>query len=547
MTTTTNESRATAHGPRTPAPNPDKAIALALRLANAEHALRSLTMGQVDAILDIDGRTFLLRPAQEQLRRSEARLQALLDSTADVITVVDRGGEIVSESRSTIRTFGYTPEEVVGSSLFKRVHEEDMPRLHAAFFNVVEGFREAATVEFRLQTKEGHYREMEATLAKLRDLSVNAVVMACRDATGRREVQQETALREAAMTGASQAKDRFLAMLGHELRTPLTPVLLGLSELEEDERFRDAAPMLAMIRRNIELQSRLLEELSDFTAVGHYKVRLQEETVDAHEAVQFVLEICKSEIAAARIDVRLHFRAENRMVQADSVRLQQVMWNLVKNAVKFSTPGSSIAISSANETPGNLTLEFRDYGIGIEAGLLPLVFDPFQQGEHTTQPHYGGLGLGMFIARGLTEAQGGTLTVASKGLCHGSTFRMTLKTASVTNEKPVHAPTVALFDGPWSRTPELTAKPLCILLVENGNDPAIGDYLEERGHSVFAAPDMQTGLAISEKFRLDLLITDLALSDGRGLDLLEQLRVKRPSLQGIALCGQEPASWTVTS
>jgi signal transduction histidine kinase len=229
----------------------------------------------------------------------------------------------------------------------------------------------------------------------------------------------------------SLPKDRFLAMLAHELRTPLMPVLLGISEIQEDGRFAEAGPILAMMRRNIELQARLLEELMDFTTVGQHKVRLRPEPIDVHEAVRFVLEICQGEIAAARMEVSLDLRASENLVLADSLSLQQIMWNLVRNAIKFSPPGGTIFITSENETPGTVTLEFVDHGIGIDPRFLPLVFDPFQQGERlVNQKHCGGLGLGMFIAKGLAEAQDGTLVVSSEGLGLGSTFCLILKLAA---------------------------------------------------------------------------------------------------------------------
>jgi signal transduction histidine kinase len=228
---------------------------------------------------------------------------------------------------------------------------------------------------------------------------------------------------------AAPPKDRFLAMLSHELRTPLMPVLLGVDELGDDERFAAARPTLTMMRRNIEVQSRLLEELTDFTTVGQHKVRLRPEAIDAHEAVRYVLEICRGESGTALIEVRLDLRASESIVLADSVRLQQIMWNLLKNAIKFSPPGGDISITSANETPGNLTLEFTDHGIGIEPEFLPLLFEAFQQGANLPQHRHGGLGLGMFIAKELAEAQGGTLTVASEGRGKGATFRLTLNLA----------------------------------------------------------------------------------------------------------------------
>lgn len=424
MTTSLQTSPQTSPPP--PKHNHEKAITLALRLAHAENALRAFSSGQVDAIIDPDGKTYLLRPAQEHLRQNERRLQAIIESAPDVITVVNRGGVIVSQNRAARHVFGYEPEELVGSRLFEHIHEEDFPRLYAAFFNVSEDFLERATAQFRHRVRDGSYRMVEATVAKLHDGSSASVVISLRPVTSPPAAHTEPPLREAVLIEGPVGKDRFLAMLSHELRTPLTPVLLGVVDLQEDERFAEARPTLTMMRRNIEVQARLLDELTDYSTVGHHKVRLRPEAIDAHEAIGFVLEICQSEIDAAQIDVRLDLAAAESMVLADSVRLQQVMWNLVKNAVKFSTPGSSISITSANDTPGHLTIEFTDHGRGIEPALLPLMFDSFQQGDDSQQYQNGGLGLGLFIAKGLTEALGGTLTAASQGRGTGATFRLSL-------------------------------------------------------------------------------------------------------------------------
>ena len=407
--------------PPPPTHGPEKAITLALSLAQAERAILAFASGQVDAVVDADGKAYLLRPAQEHLRQNERRLQTMIESAADVLMVVNRGGVILSQSRAVKPILGYEPGELVGSRIFDHIHEDDFPRLYAAFFNVSEDFLEHSTAQFRHRVRDGSYRLVEATVGRLRDGFSASVVISLRPVTSLQTERTEPAQREAAA-----AKDRFLAMLSHELRTPLTPVLLGAADLLEDERFAEAWPTLTMMRRNLELQARLLEELFDFTTLERHKVRLRLEPLDAHEAIGYVLEICQSDLAAAQIEVRLHLRAEETRVEADAVRLQQVMWNLLKNAVKFSPPGGAIDIATVNDSPGRLTIEFADQGIGIEPALLPLVFDSFQQGDLAMQQRYGGLGLGLFIARGLTEAQGGTLTVLSAGRGQGSVFRLTL-------------------------------------------------------------------------------------------------------------------------
>jgi signal transduction histidine kinase len=325
-------------------------------------------------------------------------------------------------------------------SFFDFVDAGELYQFHSAFFNVIEEFRPDATVEFHFRARDGSYLLLEATVNKLREVAAANIVLIYRDPNKRSPANEKAVQRVAKLIDEARtrdqraselneealAKDRFIAMLSHELRTPLSPISLGVDDLREDERFVEARPTLAMIRRNIDLQARLLEDLFDFTKIGQHKVRMRLEPVDAHEAVGFVLEICKAEVTAAKIEVILDLAAPEKIVVADAVRLQHVMWNLVKNAIKFSTPGSSISINSANDDAGGLTLQFVDHGVGIEPALLPLIFDPFRQGNHA-KPHLsGGLGLGLFIAKGLVEAQGGTLTALSEGHGKGSTFSLRL-------------------------------------------------------------------------------------------------------------------------
>jgi PAS domain S-box-containing protein len=412
------------------APQPEATYELAMHLAAAEAALRTYTGDKVDAIVDASGNPYLLRPAQEHLLQNERWLDSVLDSSADVITVVNRQGAIVSQTRPVNRVLGYEHGELIGASIFKLIRDEDLPMVHFAFFNVVEGIQEHATAQFNHRARDGSYRMVEATLGKLRDAESASVVFSLRPISHPSREGVEFEKREAETTQKALPKDRFLAMLSHELRTPMMPVLLCIGELQEDERFAHARPELAMMRRNIELQARLLEELADFTTVGQHKMRLRPEPIDVHVALRFVLEICRAEIAAARMEVNLDLRAPHNIVLADPLRLQQVMWNLVRNAIKFSPPGSRISIASANEVPGRVTLTFTDNGIGIEPDLLPLVFDPFQQGDRAiNRKQPGGLGLGMFIAKGLTEAQDGSLTVSSDGIGTGASFQLTLKLA----------------------------------------------------------------------------------------------------------------------
>ena len=413
------------------------ASALALRLAHAENALQALASGQIDAVIDPDGKAHLLRPAQEYLWQNERRLQAVIDSSPDVITIVNRGGMILSLSSAARRVLGCEPEALVGKSVFESIHADDFTAVYSSFFKVIEGLQETDALQFRHRSADGAYRVIYATVGLLHDSSAVSVVFSLRLASQRISQFVAPDQRENAGPQTQLSKDRFLAMLAHELCTPLSPALLGIEELQLDPRFAEAGPTLAMIRRNIELEARLLKELFDFTSLGQRKIRLHSQWIDIREAIRLALETCRPEIGAAQIQVLLDFRASEAGVLADPVKLQQVMWNLIKNAVKFSPPRSAISISTIDAPPDRLVIEFTDQGIGIEPELLPLIFDSFQQGDPSRHQVPGGLGLGLFIAKGLTEAHGGTLTVSSEGHSKGATFCLILTKAPPSGAAPV--------------------------------------------------------------------------------------------------------------
>jgi signal transduction histidine kinase len=222
---------------------------------------------------------------------------------------------------------------------------------------------------------------------------------------------------------ANRAKDRFLAVLSHELRTPLTPVLATVSYIEGlpdlPEVLRDE---VASIRRNVGLEARLIDDLLDVTRLSRGDVGLDRRAIDAHEALRAAFEICRAEAEGKGVPVSLALGAGEHHVQADSVRLQQVAWNLINNAVKFTPAGGRVTVRTTNPAGGRIAIEVSDTGVGIEPEFLPRVFDAFGQEERTVTPGRGGLGLGLTIARRLVELHGGTLTASSRGLGEGSTF-----------------------------------------------------------------------------------------------------------------------------
>ncbi len=342
----------------------------------------------------------------------------------------------------------------------------------------------------------------------------------------RQEELQKTNLELAEKARSNLAKDQFLAMLSHELRTPLTPVLASALALESEPALpREVHESLHMIRRNVELEARLIDDLLDLTRIDRGKVQLNFEVVDAHTLLQNALEICQAEIDRKHLRRSLHLGARKVHLRADPARLQQIFWNLINNAVKFTSSDGQIYISTSNTSKGELRVEIADTGLGIEPESLPKIFDAFEQGGRT---QLGGLGLGLAISKALVEAHKGTITAQSAGRNKGSTFTLVFPTS----ERAAAQITPAVSP----KLPEHQA--MRILLVEDHEDSnrSLTNLLRRRGYHVQSALNFQSALNLSAKEEFDVLISDLALPDGSGIDLMQTLQSTRPVL-GIALTG----------
>ena len=323
------------------------------------------------------------------------------------------------------------------------------------------------------------------------------------------------------------AKDQFLAALSHELRTPLTPVLASALALESEPSLPDnVRESLQMIHRNVELEARLIDDLLDLTRISKGKVQLNFEIVDAHTLLQNALEIYQQEIDRKRLVLRLDLAAQKIHLRADPARLQQIFWNLISNAVKFTPREGQISISTRNHRTDQLRVEVADTGPGIEPESLPRVFDAFEQGGRT---ELGGLGLGLAISKTLVEAHDGTITAESAGRDKGATFTLIFPTCEKMEAQAAPA-TVS------PKTAQRQA--MRILLVEDHEDTnrALTNLLRRRGYHVQSASNVQSALDLSAKEDFDVLISDLGLPDGSGIDLMHTLRSERPVL-GIALTG----------
>ena len=358
--------------------------------------------------------------------------------------------------------------------------------------------------------------------------TITAVALAA-GMSERRRAEAALEQQRADVEAANRTKDNFLAMLSHELRTPLTPVLAALDAMRtERQPPAEIDVTLAMMRRNIELESQLIDDLLDLTRITKNKMQLDVQPVDAHQALRNVVEMCASEANGKNLRVRLDLEARDFRVMADPAKFQQIIWNLFKNAIKFTGESGTITITSANHLPHILTLAVADTGIGIEPEVMEKIFNPFEQGERSFQRRFGGLGLGLTISKSLAQAHGASLIAKSDGLNRGATFLLTMKTAQ---QEEAEKPRVL--------EPQIPPAGLRILLVDDHPDTcaALERLLKLRGHSVVAAHNMRGALEIAGTAdSFDLLISDVGLPDGNGMDLLRVLRTRHP-LRGIAISG----------
>ena len=236
------------------------------------------------------------------------------------------------------------------------------------------------------------------------------------------EVRQQ----KAAADAANKAKDRFLAMLSHELRTPLNPILLWASAILENEQTTPSLKEdIQMVRHNVELEASLIDDLLDVARITGGKLQLHLQLSDAAALFRDALEMVRAESVRKQLAIRVELSATNNRVIVDRARIEQVLWNVLKNAQKFTPERGTITVRSFNEGRETLLFEITDSGKGVEPDLLPKIFDAFQQGVAPGE----GLGLGLAISKAIIESHGGKIYASSKGRRLGATFTIELKTA----------------------------------------------------------------------------------------------------------------------
>ena len=463
---------------------------------------------------------------------TEEQFHMLVESVEEyAIYMLDPTGNIVTWNSGAQKMKQYTAEEIIGKNF-------------ACFYTAEDVAAEKPQRNLRRATRKGRLRDQGLRVRKDGStFHAEVILRAMRDSAGElrgfskvtRDITEQVRSREMAAEKiaaerASKAKDDFLAALSHELRTPLTPALAAATYLADNaaKLHPEFVEDVDIIKRNVQLQARLIDDLLDLTRVTRGKLELHFERVDAHALIPKTIDIAKTDIEKKKLKVSIRLDAEEHHIWADSVRIQQVFWNLINNAVKFTPPRGKIEILSSNDNCGRFQLQITDNGIGIEVERQASLFRPFEQADPSASRQFGGLGLGLAISRHLVDLHNGAIEVQSRGRSYGATFTVTLDAMPECAEKI----------GMGAQGQQKPAKSLRILLVEDHADTrrTLSRLLSHFGHQIFVADNRQSALEIVQSQKFDVVLSDIGLPDGTGYDVISEAKRRQP-IKAVALTG----------
>jgi PAS domain S-box-containing protein len=483
--------------------------------------------------------------AEESVRLSEFQLRLVTDHASVFLCQIDTEHRFRYVNRAYASRYGLEPKDVIDRPLSdvlgRGAYEVIRPNLDAAFA----GARQDFEAELPYDALGRRWIHAVYEPQKSESGSVVGIVAVLSDVTGRRLAAMELERARDEALGASRAKDDFLAALSHELRTPLSPVLLLATDAAANRDLpQPVRDDFETVRKNIELEARLIDDLLDLTRITKGKMALEQQAVDIHVVIRDAIATIHEDLQAKRIELVMDLAGGRPIVKGDPVRLQQVFWNVLKNAVKFTPLGGRITIvTTLSAKRDAFVTKVSDTGIGILPTDLDVIFDAFAQGEPvegTGLHRFGGLGLGLAISRKLVELHAGRITAASEGRNKGSTFTVEIPLwvaaragadsrsgLQGTVGRPAEAP-VAVAQGARR----------AILLVEDHAPTrlALERLLSRRNFRVIAAGTVAEALAAAAKEKFDLVISDIGLPDGNGYDLMAELE-ETHHLKGIALTG----------
>ncbi|HEV7485089.1 MAG TPA: PAS domain S-box protein [Thermoanaerobaculia bacterium] len=484
------------------------------------------------------------RHAEEELRQSTEIFQLLVSSVRDyAIFMLDPTGHIATWNKGAERIKGYKPEEIIGSHFSRFYGEED--RANRKPERELEIARAEGSVEdegWRIR-KDGTRFWANVVITAVFDAhgELRGFAKVTRDISDRKEAEEtRRALleqREARLIAeeerrraedsyrvsqeANRAKDDFLMTLSHELRTPMTAIL-GWSRMlptmsPDDPMFHEA---IISIAGGAQLQARLIDDILDVSRIVSGKLRLAPETIEVARVIMNAAEAVNATAEAKQITITMSLPPTLGMIVADPTRIQQVIWNLLNNAVKFTRRGGKVEVS-ARRTASQVLVSVTDSGEGIDPQFLPHIFEPFRQAESPQTRVHGGLGLGLSIVRYIAEAHGGTVSAESEGRGKGSTFTVTLPVRSIA---AATGPVRNALGDTFMHRDRLRGLEIVLVDDEQESRKMVSAVLRAAGANLLAFDSAAAALEAIDDHRPDIVLTDISMPQTDGYTFTRTLR-----------------------
>jgi PAS domain S-box-containing protein len=480
------------------------------------------------------------KQAEKALRESEERFRTLADNMGQLAWICNQLGNVTWYNQRWLDYTGLPFDEMKGWDWSKLLHPDHLERVVAL---VKRSAQNCETWEdtFPLRSSDGSYRWFLSRAVPVLDKHGNVI----RWFGTNTDIEDLKQAREAAET-ANRVKDEFLATVSHELRTPLNAImgwthLLTRGKLDEETSARG----LETIARNASAQNQLISDLLDVSRIISGQLRFESGVVDLIRVIEAVTETVRPAADAKGVVLHLKLAQDAGLMSGDSMRLQQIVWNLLNNAVKFTPRGGQVSVQLKREC-SSIVIVVSDTGEGISSEFLPYIFDRFRQAESTTKRQHSGLGLGLAIVQHLVEAHGGTIRAASKGRAKGATFTVTFPLLAM-HTNGINGQHAFYPAGSAISLPAAILEGFRVLVIDDEEDARelLTIALTQSGAEVRTAATVRSALDVLDQWKPHVLVSDIGMPDEDGYDLIRTVRALEPDKGGtipaLALTGYASA------